>query len=120
MSVAIPGQLGQWQTRTTFVLALSAAAVGLGNLWRFSYLSGEHGGAPFVLTYIGCLFGVVYWQTESLLTVMVAHAVYDVYALWALQNAMHELGVFDEEPISTLPAGEENETLGANETGETK
>ena len=71
---------------------------------------------------IGCLFGFVYWQTESLLTVMVAHAVYDVYALWALQKAMHELGVFDEEPTSPLPPGDENETLGANTdtTGETK
>jgi NSS family neurotransmitter:Na+ symporter len=38
------------------VLALSASAVGLGNLWRFSYLTGEHGGAPFVLTYVLCLF----------------------------------------------------------------
>tara|TARA_R110002110_G_scaffold415748_1_gene654865 strand:+ start:108526 stop:109896 length:1371 start_codon:yes stop_codon:yes gene_type:complete len=48
--------LGGWQTRTTFVLALSASAVGLGNLWRFSYLSGEHGGAPFVISYVLCLF----------------------------------------------------------------
>jgi NSS family neurotransmitter:Na+ symporter len=48
--------LGGWQSRTTFVLALSASAVGLGNLWRFSYLAGEHGGAPFVITYVACLF----------------------------------------------------------------
>ena len=47
---------GRWTTRTTFVLALSASAVGLGNLWRFSYLSGEHGGGAFVLTYLACLF----------------------------------------------------------------
>lgn len=45
-----------WRSRTTFILALAASAVGLGNLWRFSYLSGEHGGAPFVLTYIFSLF----------------------------------------------------------------
>lgn len=45
-----------WRSRTTFVLALAASAVGLGNLWRFSYLSGEHGGAPFVVTYIVSLF----------------------------------------------------------------
>ena len=50
------GALGGWRTRTTFVLAMSASAVGLGNLWRFSYLTGEHGGAPFVLTYVLCLF----------------------------------------------------------------
>ena len=56
MSIARPGALGGWRSRTTFVLALSASAVGLGNLWRFSYLTGEHGGAPFVLTYVLCLF----------------------------------------------------------------
>jgi len=48
--------LGEWRSRTTFVLALSAAAVGLGNLWRFSYLTGEQGGAPFVIAYVLCLF----------------------------------------------------------------
>lgn len=46
----------QWRTRTTFVLALSASAVGLGNLWRFSYLSGEYGGGAFVIAYVLCLF----------------------------------------------------------------
>ena len=49
----MPGRRGAgWNSRTTFVLALSASAVGLGNLWRFSYLAGEHGGAPFVVTYM--------------------------------------------------------------------
>lgn len=56
MSIAIQGALGGWRSRTTFVLALSASAVGLGNIWRFSYLAGENGGAPFVLTYVLCLF----------------------------------------------------------------
>jgi NSS family neurotransmitter:Na+ symporter len=46
----------RWDTRTTFVLALSASAVGLGNLWRFSYLSGEYGGGAFVISYVLCLF----------------------------------------------------------------
>ncbi len=50
--------LGSWRSRTTFVLALSASAVGLGNIWRFSYLAGEHGGGPFVLAYLVCLFGI--------------------------------------------------------------
>ncbi|MCB1679275.1 MAG: sodium-dependent transporter [Halioglobus sp.] len=48
--------LGEWRSRTTFVLALSASAVGLGNLWRLSYLTGEYGGAPFLVAYVLCLF----------------------------------------------------------------
>lgn len=56
MSAAASGATVRWRSRTTFVLALSASAVSLGNLWRFSYLSGEYGGAPFVLTYVACLF----------------------------------------------------------------
>jgi NSS family neurotransmitter:Na+ symporter len=50
------GVRDQWRSRTTFVLALSASAVGLGNIWRFSYVAGEQGGAPFVVSYILCLF----------------------------------------------------------------
>jgi hypothetical protein len=58
VSVALRGELGGWRSRTTFVLALSASAVGLGNLWRFSYLVGENGGGLFVLAYLFCLFFV--------------------------------------------------------------
>ncbi|MCB1690643.1 MAG: sodium-dependent transporter [Halioglobus sp.] len=54
--MAEPGTPGGWRHRTTFVLALSASAVGLGNLWRFSYLTGEYGGGAFVITYVLCLF----------------------------------------------------------------
>ncbi len=43
----------QWSSRTGFVLAAVGSAVGLGNMWRFSYLTAEHGGAAFVVLYIG-------------------------------------------------------------------
>ncbi len=43
----------QWSGRTGFVLAAVGSAVGLGNMWRFSYLAAEHGGAAFVVLYIG-------------------------------------------------------------------
>lgn len=56
MSIAVRSPSGVWGSRTTFVLALAASAIGLGNLWRFSYLVGENGGAPFVLVYLLCLF----------------------------------------------------------------
>ena len=35
-----------------FVLAASASAVGLGNLWRFPYLTSHYGGGIFVIIYI--------------------------------------------------------------------
>ncbi|MCB1706577.1 MAG: sodium-dependent transporter [Halioglobus sp.] len=54
--MADPNAPVRWGSRTTFVLALSASAVGLGNLWRFSYLSGEYGGGAFVISYVLCLF----------------------------------------------------------------
>jgi NSS family neurotransmitter:Na+ symporter len=40
-------------SRTGFVLAAVGSAVGLGNMWRFSYLAAENGGAAFVLLYLG-------------------------------------------------------------------
>jgi NSS family neurotransmitter:Na+ symporter len=40
-------------TRAGFILAAAGSAVGLGNMWRFSYQASEGGGAAFVLLYIG-------------------------------------------------------------------
>lgn len=48
--------LPRWRSRTTFVLALSAASIGLASLWRFAWLMGEHGGGAFMLSYVICLF----------------------------------------------------------------
>jgi neurotransmitter:Na+ symporter, NSS family len=42
----------QWKSRTSFVIATIGAAVGLGNIWRFSYVAGENGGAVFLLIYV--------------------------------------------------------------------
>ena len=41
-----------WSSRTGFLLAAIGSAVGLGNMWRFSYLTAEHGGAAFVVLYL--------------------------------------------------------------------
>lgn len=49
------GALGFWRSRSTFLFALAAAAVGLGSLWRFAWLMGTHGGGPFMLSYVACL-----------------------------------------------------------------
>jgi len=38
------------------VLAAAGSAVGLGNIWRFPYEAGNHGGAAFILVYLACVF----------------------------------------------------------------
>lgn len=45
----------QWKSRLGFMLAAMGSAVGLGNIWRFSYVAGENGGAAFLLIYILCI-----------------------------------------------------------------
>ncbi len=46
------GRRTLWTSEKGFVLATAAAAVGLGNIWRFPYIAGENGGGAFVLAYI--------------------------------------------------------------------
>jgi len=42
----------QWSTRVGFLLAAVGSAVGLGNVWRFPFITGESGGAGFLLVYL--------------------------------------------------------------------
>ena len=45
-----------WSGQWVFLLAAVGYAIGLANIWRFSYVVGENGGGLFVLIYIGCMF----------------------------------------------------------------
>ena len=38
-------------SRFAVVMAMAGSAVGLGNIWRFPYMVGEHGGAAFIILY---------------------------------------------------------------------
>jgi neurotransmitter:Na+ symporter, NSS family len=60
---------GQWSSRWAFILAATGSAVGLGNIWRFPYLTGENGGGAFVLVYLICvvLVGIPIMMAEILL-----------------------------------------------------
>lgn len=60
---------GQWSSRWIFVLAATGSAVGLGNIWRFPYITGESGGGAFVLVYLLCvlLVGLPIMVAEILL-----------------------------------------------------
>ena len=42
----------QWGSKLGFVLAAAGSAIGLGNIWKFPYITGENGGAAFVLIYL--------------------------------------------------------------------
>ena len=41
-----------WGNRAGFIFAAAGSAVGLGNIWRFPYMTGENGGSIFVLVYL--------------------------------------------------------------------
>ena len=41
-----------------FILAAAGSAVGLGNIWKFPYITGENGGGLFVLIYLVCIAAV--------------------------------------------------------------
>ena len=42
-------------SRLGFILISAGCAIGLGNVWRFPYITGQYGGAAFVLIYLCCL-----------------------------------------------------------------
>lgn len=52
------------ETRASFggklsaILVAAGSAIGLGSIWRFPYMAGEHGGAAFLMVYLLCVFVV--------------------------------------------------------------
>jgi NSS family neurotransmitter:Na+ symporter len=49
---------GSWSSLIGFVLAAIGSAIGLGNVWRFPYITGQYGGGAFVIVYMGCVLAV--------------------------------------------------------------
>ncbi|SDX80175.1 sodium-dependent transporter [Halopenitus persicus] len=47
-----------WRTRIGFILAAVGSAVGIGNIWRFPWLTAENGGAAFLTVYLLLVVGV--------------------------------------------------------------
>lgn len=47
---------GQWDSKYSFLLAMIGVAVGLGNIWRFSYVVYTNGGGSFFIPYLISIF----------------------------------------------------------------
>ncbi|GJL78621.1 MAG: transporter [Nitrospinaceae bacterium] len=58
MKPATNNNRGFWVNRVGFILAASGSAIGLGNIWKFPYVTGQNGGGAFVLIYLVCIFSV--------------------------------------------------------------
>ena len=60
---------GAWSSRWAFILAATGSAVGLGNIWKFPYITGENGGGAFVIVYLICiaLIGIPIMMSEIML-----------------------------------------------------
>jgi len=43
---------GNWGSQVGFIAAAAGSAVGLGNIWKFPYITGMYGGAAFVIVYL--------------------------------------------------------------------
>lgn len=103
---------GQWGSTFGFIMAAGGSAVGLGNIWRFPYITGQNGGGAFVLVYIICVMliglplllneialgrkskknpvgairvtgGNRFWQSAGVLCVVVCFAVLSYYSVIA-------------------------------------
>lgn len=47
-----------WTSNIGFIMACIGAAVGLGNIWKFPYMTGTQGGGAFVLIYLASIFAI--------------------------------------------------------------
>jgi NSS family neurotransmitter:Na+ symporter len=67
MSQTVPRSY--WTNRWTFILATAGSAIGLGNIWKFPYMTGVNGGSAFVLVFLACiaLVGIPLMMCEIML-----------------------------------------------------
>ena len=84
---------GQWSSRFAFILAATGSAVGLGNIWRFPYITGENGGGAFVLVYLACVFliGLPVMMAEVMLGRKGRHSPINSVSILARENQRSQM-----------------------------
>ena len=93
---------GNWSGSFGFILAAVGSAVGLGNIWRFSFVAGQNGGAAFVLVYLGCVLavGIPVMLAEFLIgrrtqrDVIGSFRALRPHSAWALTGWLHAASAF--------------------------
>ncbi len=50
-----PANERKWSSNLMFMAAAIGSAVGISNVWKFTYVAGENGGGAFVLVYVGAI-----------------------------------------------------------------
>ena len=60
---------GNFGSRIGVILATAGSAIGLGNIWRFPFTTGQNGGAAFILVYFVCvlMLGIPGMISESII-----------------------------------------------------
>ena len=84
---------GAWASRWIFILAATGSAVGLGNIWKFPYITGENGGGAFVLVYLCCILLVG-------VPIMMAEIMIGRRAQKSPINAMRDVAVESGQPAA--------------------
>ena len=86
---------GNFGTELGMILATAGGAVGLGNVWRFPYMTGENGGAAFILVYICCVFmlGIPCMLSEFIIGRHGASNTYRAYSLLSGGTAWTYVGL---------------------------
>jgi len=115
--ITVEATNARWSSRYAFVLAATGSAVGLGNIWKFPYITGENGGGAFVLVYLLCimLIGVPVMISEVLLGRRARRSPINAYAkvaqdenrsgLWKYAGGMGMLAGFLVVSFYTVIAG---------------
>ncbi|MFK7826225.1 MAG: sodium-dependent transporter [Oligoflexales bacterium] len=97
------GNRPKWSGSLGFVLAAAGSAVGLGNIWKFPYITGMNGGGAFVLVYLICiaLVGVPVLLAELYIgkigqanAVLAYEKVHNKKSFWRLPGALGLISAF--------------------------